>query len=99
MRYEFQLVGGREVVEKYFPAAEAPDIGAVVEIEGRQFVRIMSCPGGVYDNTNTRKYPCEDLTIPRETETPGGKGPRGFPVFNSQKEHKEFGHRHGFGWD
>ncbi len=41
-RYEFQLQGGREVIEEYFPAADAPELGSTIVRDGKTFVRILS---------------------------------------------------------
>ena len=87
--YEFQLGDGRVICE-YFPMADAPGIGEVVEIRGQPATRILSQirqTNRSYGHT-AHSLPPWDPRAPRHDED-------GQPVFTSKKEIDEYAAKSG----
>lgn len=96
MLYEFQLVGGTEVIEKYFRVAEAPEIGATIWHGGKLYRRIFSTPdvdAGVKQKVHG--YPYVARNLPKGLPGAEADTRTGNPVITSQSHEREFAARHG----
>jgi hypothetical protein len=87
--YEFQLVGGTEVVERHFRMSEAPDLGAPLVINGKTYRRIVSIPQIDADVQNrVHGYPHVSHTLPRNVGDCEHDS-RGRPIIRSRLHEKE----------
>lgn len=95
MLYEFQLVGGTEIIERYYRAAEAPEIGEVLMVGEKTYRRIFSTPdvdAGVKQKVHG--YPYVARNLPQHL--PGAEhAPSGNCIITSQRHEQEFAARHG----
>lgn len=89
--YEFQLVGGVEKVERFFPMAEAPAFGTRITVDGKSYIRIASVAQIDADVKNrVHGYPYVSHTLPRNTDLAGCKHDhRGRPIIESRTHEKE----------
>ncbi len=84
-RYEFQLQGGQEVIEEYFPVAECPELGSTIVHNGKTYIRILSAGHAPLIQPVWQEY--ESITLPRNM--PGHKhGTFGRTVVSSQAEER-----------
>jgi hypothetical protein len=59
--YEFMLVGGTEILERYFSASECPELGATIDHNGKRYMRVISTP----PNIQPVWKPYASLSMPR----------------------------------
>lgn len=80
------------VVERQFPASEAPELGAVVVIDGVKATRIVSRPGAVRGD-NWKPYVSDRLPrgLAGTKHTPSGK-----PIIETRQQEREVCARHGY---
>lgn len=80
------------VLEKSYPAAQAPDLGQVVEIDGVRATRILSAPAAVRAD-NWKPY--VSTRLPRNLEgvrcTPSGK-----PIVETRAQERNICSRFGY---
>jgi|WetSurMetagenome_2_1015567.scaffolds.fasta_scaffold166560_1 hypothetical protein len=99
MLYEFQLVGGTEVISRDFRMKDAPEIGSVVEIDGKKWIRIVSADVSFGNQHKYHNYPMDgDISLPR-VDAGYGQSASGHPRFPSRKAHVEFGKRNNLVYD
>ena len=92
MMYEFQIVGGQEVIELPYSMPTAPRIGEVVQYEGKSYMRILSRSVRLNSEqiaTVTHGYPYESRSLPDLPESVCKKSPDGFPIIRSQQHERE----------
>lgn len=96
MLYEFQQVGGTEVIERYYRAADAPEIGEVLMVGEKAYRRIFSTPdidAGVKQKVHG--YPYVARNLPKHLPGADADARTGNPVITSQRHEQEFASRHG----
>lgn len=94
-RYEFGLVGGTEVIERYFPAAEAPALGSTITVDGKLYRRIIST--GV--QADVKNFAHVSHSLPRHCKGAPHYDKEGRPAFQSQREVQEFARANQMHWD
>lgn len=93
--YEFQLVGGSEVIDKFFPAAKAPELGAVIMEGGKTYRRIISRP----PEAQVKNFAHVAHNLPRHCKGAPHYDAQGRPAFETQKEVQEFAKANNMHWD
>jgi len=97
--YEFRADDG-EIVTKFYPAKDAPDLGTPIRVNGKRYVRIMSMP--LVDEAVARKvhgYPYVSRSLP--INAPGCEhvrdGPKkGCCIIESQRQERNVLAREGY---
>lgn len=98
MLYEFQEVGGTQVIERDYRMKDAPELGTVILVDGKAFQRILSASSQI--DAGVRQivggYPYLSYQLPRET--PGcekvdrpGHHSHGRPIIRSRQHEREIG--------
>ena len=89
--YPFMDVETGDPVDEFFPIADAPEIGSVVEVEGRKLKRLVSR----MSKPKITNYAFKGYSLPREDP----KNPKwpcdatGVPLFESRAQVKEYAAR------
>jgi hypothetical protein len=93
--YEFQLVGGAEKIERFFPMSQAPAIGKRIQHNGKTYMRIVSVAQIDADVANrARGYPYVSSALPRNL--PGADHTAdGKPIIRSRTHEKNVMAQHG----
>lgn len=91
MIYEFQIVGGTEVIEESFSIKDCPELGTLIHRNGHTYRRIMSAPQIDADVKNIcRGYPYISSSMPRNGAVPGCEhDKKGRPIIRSRLHEKE----------
>ena len=98
--YQFEDVETGEEALAFFPMADAPTIGAVVEVDGRRLRRRFSdCQ--INSDPVSGRYPIASRTLPRwlpgcEHTHKGPKGSLGRPIIRNKEHEKRICGEHGF---
>lgn len=92
--YEFRLVGGTEIIEKFFRVAECPDLGTIIEVDGKKYERILS--SGLCITPDPYQGEREDITFPRGNDLGAGLGPKGHPIIKNRQHDREICAKYGF---
>lgn len=93
--YQFRS-GDGETIEKWYPADDAPDLGAVIVVGGKRYTRILS--SGIQIDAGVEQkvhgYPYVSNVLPKELEgvecVRTGKN-AGKPIIRSQNHEREVG--------
>lgn len=93
--YEFQLVGGTETIERYYPAAQAPELGAKILAGGKAYMRIIS----VGPEVCVKSYGHVSYSLPRNCKDAPHYDAQGRPAFESKQEVMEFAKKSKMRWD
>jgi hypothetical protein len=93
--YEFKLVGGEEVIEKYFRVVEAPNLGATILTDGKLYRRIIS--SGV--QADVKEFAHVSHSLPKHCKGAPAYDQAGRPAFSSQRQVQEFAARNKMHWD
>ena len=88
--YEFQLVGGKEIVKQFLPISQAPDVGSIRTIKGKKYMRIISVPtlNSEQIRSVVEGYPHVDYTLPKG-DLGHGTDRSGRPIIKSQHHERE----------
>ena len=93
--YEFQVVGGAETIERYFPAAECPELGSTLRVGEKVYRRILSRSPEV----RVKNFAHVVRNLPMNCKGAPAYDKQGRPAFSSQKQVEEFAKRNGMHWD